>query len=236
MQTIKVLIIEVDQIRREGLISVLSREMDICVIGAGNNVIQALENISPPMPPDVVIIDMDDPTLAAPRNWALLRCALPRTAVMVLTTEGDDRMLEAALGLGAIALYQHNAETRAICEAVRNASRGVADVDPLLVERIKKILMFSAAENEIGLRAIQHPIRMRYSLTSKRPVHLTQREREVLALLREGKSNRQIALLLEIKVKTVEFHVSNLLKKLGVASRVEAAVLAPWLIHDSRDT
>jgi len=233
MRAIKVLIIEVDQIRREGLVRILSGELDLRVIGAGGDVLQALEGISPTSTPDVVIINMDNPASAAARNWALLRSALPEASIMALTRGDDDWILEASLGLGVIALYRHDADVRSICQAVRNAAQGRVDVDPLLVERLKRILMFQAQESKGHLGVLQRPMRMTEAATLKSPVHLTKREKEVLELLREAKSNRQIALLLGIKPKTVEFHVSNLLKKLGVASRIEAVVLAPWIRPDS---
>jgi two-component system nitrate/nitrite response regulator NarL len=230
MQTIRTLIIEADPLKRAGLVSLFSREPSVHVIGAGGDVLQALESISPtPIRPDVVIIDIDNPELATSRHWALLRCMLSNIPIMVLTSGNDDQLLEIALGSGAITIYRQETEMHELYQGLHNAVQGTTDIDPLFVNRIKKLLMSPApkAKDHSGIPG--HIVGMSESTVLKCIDSLTPREKEVLGLLKEGKSNHQIAMLLDVTPRTVEFHVSNLIKKLGISSRVEAAILAIWL-------
>jgi|GEM_PF-1723283 len=226
MGIIKVLVIEADPLRREGLVATLSSEFDMRVVGAGSDIAQAMKVISRQSLPEVVVVNADDAELAKLRGWALLRVVLPKTSIVALTSAENDVVLEILLAVGVTALCRRDAGRYALCEAVRNAARGVLDYDPSLAEQIKGVLMQPMPAREIQIGRLSVDLATGTAGGMMGTVHLTPREQQVLALLGEGRSNRQIAYALKVKESTVSFHVSNVLRKLGVHSRAEAGLAA----------
>ncbi len=227
---VRLLVVEKDPIRQEGLLTCLLRETNFSLAGLGTDLVEALKNVSLPLPADVAIINMDQ--MESMRSWSILGLVLPGVRVVGLTEGSSKFILECALIMGAIVLLRPNVEPRVLCNAVRGAVKGVAHYDPYLVDRLKKLLM-QAPKNKctrIGELIIDKQAGEIRRLV--KPVKLTPREKQVLALLCKGKSNRQIALSLNVKESTVAFHVSNVLNKLRVSSRVEAAIMGFFMEED----
>jgi len=228
---LRLLIIEPDRLRREGLVAYLGREADLKVVGEGSDLEEALTSISAPFPGiDVLLVNVDSSQARHLRYWAVVRMALPPKArIIVLCRATDLDSLETLLSFGIKGLYPADAEPERICQAVRNVAKGRMDYDAGLADRLKAELMLPAREEgiRIGELAIDR-LTGEIRLPDGR-VHLTVREKEVLKLLSTGLGNRQIAGRLGITERTAVFHVGNLLRKLGLSSRVEAALVARWL-------
>ena len=154
--------------------------------------------------PDVVLMDLVMPKLDGVGAMRELRVRLPRARVIVLTSFADDDRLLPAVQAGAAGYLLKNVQPAELARAVRLAHAGEALIDPSVAAR----LVDAIATEQPGTP------------------HLTPREREVLALVGRGMSNKRIARELELSEKTVKTHVANVLHKLGATDRTQAAVYA----------
>ncbi|HOU15309.1 MAG TPA: response regulator transcription factor [Anaerolineae bacterium] len=200
---IRVLLADDHPALRMGLRVLLDRAPDIEVVGEaddGNAALALLESLRP----DVAVLDCQLPGLdgAAVAQEATRR-GLP-AHIVALSAYDDDRYLTGMLAAGAVGYLLKNEAPGQIVAAVQAAMRGERLWTPEQAARV------SRWQAEVA--------RVRDSLT--------EREREVLRLVADGLSNKEIAQALTITVRTTDFHVSNILRKLGVISRVEAAVWA----------
>jgi len=234
MDVINVLVVEPDPIRREGLLACLSRESDFKILGSGSNWVEALKTISPPLTVDVLLINVNHSTTAGVRAWAILRSMLPDVNIETLTHGEDEHILELILCAGVTALYRPDTESRVLVKAVRKAACGLLDYDTTLVELIKRVLIQPAEMKEFRIGGLTIDLQVGDVRRWGKRIQLTPREREVLTLLGKGKSNRQIALALQVTESTAAFHVSNILKKLGASSRAEAGIVALMLMQQRR--
>lgn len=200
---IRVLIVDDHEVVRQGLRFVLEQEPDIEVAGEcadGHSAVAAIEATAP----DVVLLDMVMPGLDGLGVLRAIRDRPANPAVIVLTSFlTDDRTLE-AVRAGALSYLPKTTAVDRVVEAVRAASTGGSVLDPgvaaLLVQRVQD-------EPDDGPLAALSP-----------------RERQVLAALSRGRSNREIARLLSIGEETVKSHVSSILTKLGLQDRTQAAI------------
>jgi DNA-binding NarL/FixJ family response regulator len=151
--------------------------------------------------PDVVLMDILLPDGNGIAATAALRERYPEIAVVALTSVGDADRVRSALQAGAVGYILKDAGPDALLSAVRSAARGEGSIDASLALKL-------AETRPPGISA------------------LTAREREVLVLVGEGKSNREIAMHLVITERTARTHVSNVLRKLGLSSRTQAALWA----------
>lgn len=230
MGTTSVLVVEQDPIRREGLLACLSRHSDLRVVGAGPNLPAALDSALSPNQIDILLINVDQPETIQARFWATLHLLLPTMIrVEALSRGASESQLEILLGAGVVSLYPPDTDPETICQAVKNASQGRMDYHPLLAERLKLLLMQPPKERAVRIGELTLDQQTGQLLRGLEPVKVTDREWEVLPLLGERMTNREIARRLGIGERTVAFHVSNILRKLGVLSRVEAGLVAQWL-------
>jgi NarL family two-component system response regulator LiaR len=156
--------------------------------------------------PDVVLMDLVMPRLDGVGAMRRIRAAVPEARVIVLTSFADDDRLLPAIRAGAAGYLLKNVEPHELARAVRAAHDGQALLDPTVAARLVEAIAGPAAEPPHG--------------------DLTPREREVLALIVRGLSNKRIARELDVSEKTVKAHVGHVLAKLGVTDRTQAAVLA----------
>jgi DNA-binding NarL/FixJ family response regulator len=222
-ETIRVLVIEQDSIHREGLVACLSQESDIMVVGIGGDVAEALDTASSPIEPDVLIINLDQAITT--RTWTLIGLALPSISIIGLTEGNNNRILEIALVARVSALLRSSISPTELCDSLRTVIRGTLYYDPALTMPIKKMLMHPpiSKELQIGNYAVVSVVGD-VKFLGEHP-RLTTREQDVLNVLGKGKTNRQIARVLNISERTVEYHMSNLMRKLAITSRIEAAFL-----------
>lgn len=201
--TIRVLLADDHPALRVGLRVLLDRAADIAVVDEVDNGETALAAIDA-APPDVAVLDCQLPGIDGATVAAEIRRREPNVRVLALSAYDDDRYLAGMRAAGAMGYLLKNEAPGQIVAAVRAAMRGDTLWTPEQVARVKR---WQADVAEVRKS-------------------LTHREREVLALLAEGLSNKEIARALIITVRTTDFHVSNILRKLDVISRVEAAVWA----------
>ncbi|MFI0168349.1 response regulator [Streptomyces sp. NPDC017095] len=206
---IRVVVAEDQSAVRAGLVLILGSAPDIEVAGEAADGERAVA-LARELRPDVVLMDVQMPVLDGVS--ATRRIVADGLAdVLVLTTFDLDAYVFGALRAGAAGFLLKSAEARDLLDAVRTVARGEGIVAPAVTRRL--IAEFAAG----AARAAAVP---------ELPADLTRREREVLGCLGEGLSNAQIGGRLDMAEGTVKTHVSRLLAKLGLRSRVQAAVLA----------
>jgi NarL family two-component system response regulator LiaR len=199
---IRVIIVDDHQMVREGLKVLLSTCDDIAVVGEAANGAEALD-LCPAVRPDVVLMDIMMPVMDGAQATAEITAAYPGVRVIALTSFVDQDYVQKALDAGAISYLLKDARPEALIRAIRDAMVGRGTID----SNAMKALMAQRQDDAVGR-------------------DLTAREREVLALLAGGLSNKEIAERLTLSVGTVRLHVSNILAKLGAPNRTTAAAIA----------
>lgn len=206
-EAIRVLLVDDHPVVRRGLRAFLETREGIELLGEAADGADAV-TLAEAMRPDVILMDLVMPTLDGIEAIRRIGERVPEARVVVLTSFGsDDRVLE-AVRAGAAGYLLKDAEPREVEAAVRAAHRGQALLDPGVTAGLLRGVV-AGGKRRTG-----------------RGAGLTPREHEVLTLIVRGHSNRQIADELVIGEKTVKTHVSNLLAKLQVTDRTQAAVLA----------
>jgi len=207
--TVSVVLVDDEELVRAGLRMILAPEPDIVVTGEARNGEEALEVVAR-VDPDVVLLDLRMPVMDGLETARRLRDGGYRSRVVVLTTFDTDHNVYEALEAGASGFLLKDAPAERLTAALRAAATGDAVLAPSVARRVV---------DELALRR-------RAPSVSDLVRSLTDREREVLALMSEGHSNAEIAERLFIGEGTVKTHVARVLQKLGVRDRLQAVVLA----------
>jgi NarL family two-component system response regulator LiaR len=207
MQPISLLIVDDHQLVRWGVHTFLATQPDITVVGEAASGEEALR-LAAEHAPDVALVDLVMPGMDGVGVTRRLKELSPRTQVIVLTSYHEDEHIFPALKAGALSYLLKDVSTRELADAVRKASMGEAVMHPRVAARVVQELRAQPRENPAVV-----PI-------------LSERELEVLRLIAEGISNAEIAERLVISENTVKSHVGNILGKLHLADRTQAAVYA----------
>jgi len=200
--TIRILIADDHSVVRQGLRMFLGLDPELEVVGEAADGAEALR-LARQLRPDVVLMDLLMPVMDGIAATAAIRHELPDTEVLALTSVLEDASVVGAVRAGAIGYLLKDTQADALCQAIKSAAAGQVQLTPKAAARL--------------MQAVSAP---------ESPVDLTERETEVLRLLAQGQSNKQIAHSLHISEKTVKTHVSNILSKLGVQSRTQATLYA----------
>jgi DNA-binding NarL/FixJ family response regulator len=210
---IKVFVVDDHAVVRRGLQAFFESEPGLEVVGAadgGTQALDALERLDAQgRRPDVIVMDLQMRPLNGIESTRLIRARYDDVAVVVLTSYADDELVHGALEAGASGYVLKDADTDQVAAAVRAAHRGELQLDPAVARRLLSSL---GAVSRSGTKA-----------------ELTTREVEVLRLVGTGAANKEIALQLGISERTARTHVSNILGKLGLASRTQAAL---WAVRE----
>lgn len=206
-ERIRVLIADDHPVFRFGLRALLQGEPDIEVVGEVTTGLEAVE-MALKLQPHVVIMDLNMPELNGIEATRRIRDGNPEIAVLVITMFDDDTVF-AAMRAGARGYLLKGAEGQETLRAVRAVANGEAIFSPTIADRIMHY--FAHTPSQPSLAAFPE---------------LTEREREVLALIAQGLTNQAIAARLVLSEKTVRNHVSNIFSKLQVADRAEAIIRA----------
>lgn len=203
-EKIRVMLVDDHAVVRSGLATFLMVRDDMELVGEAENGEQALIRC-PLLKPHVVLMDLVMPGMDGATTTRLLRQRCPDVQVIVLTSFKELELVQGALQAGAIGYLLKDVSAAELASAIRAASMGKPTLSP---------------------EAAQALIQAAHPPAEKVGFNLTDREREVLALMVEGLNNNQIAKRLVVSPWTVKFHVSSVLSKLNAATRTEAVAIA----------
>jgi NarL family two-component system response regulator LiaR len=199
---VKILIVDDHSVVLQGLRMFLALEPTFELVGEAMNGADAIDKVTK-LHPDVVLMDLLMPVMDGIKATETIKRDFPDIEVIALTSVLEDLSVVGAIRAGAIGYLLKDTEADELIRAIKAAASGQVQLSPKAAERL--------------LREVRAP---------ENPEKLTERETEVLRLLAEGKSNKEIAASLTIGETTVKTHVSNILMKLGVPSRTQAALYA----------
>jgi DNA-binding NarL/FixJ family response regulator len=209
---IRVLLVDDQALFCEGLRTLLDLQPDIEVVGEARNGREAIECVARAAP-DVVLMDMQMPVLDGVAATRDIRAHHPNTQVIVLTTFDDDEHVFEGLRAGAVGYLLKDVASDRLAEAIRYAARGESFLQPSVAAKV--VAEFTRLADAPHARA-----RANQALVEP----LSDRELEILRLVATGASNKEIAATLVIAEGTVKNHVTNILGKLGVRDRTQAAL------------
>ncbi len=200
MKKINVLLVDDHTVVRQGLRALLQSEEDIVVAGEAENGRQAVMLARQEPPPDVVLMDVAMPLLNGIEATRQILKLVPGTKVLVLTSYGDDECVEQLLEAGAAGYLLKQTAANDLLRAIRQVNQGQGFFSPAIARRWRTQWRDSFTNGH----------------ASRKPGELTSREAEVLQLIAEGFSNKQIAGELAISIKTVEKHRQQVMNKLNI--------------------
>ncbi len=199
---ITIVVVDDHPVVREGLVASLEDDAEFRVVGAAGSAEDALPLVAG-QKPDIVLLDLELPGVGGLDAIPALLAAHPPSRILILTAYDTDERVMGALRAGARGYLLKGASLEEIARAIRAVHAGESYLEPRIASKVVA---------ELGPR--------------KRPTALSRREREVLRLVAEGHANKQIARALGITERTVKFHVTSILNKLGAENRAQAVALA----------
>jgi DNA-binding NarL/FixJ family response regulator len=211
-EPIRVLIVDDHKVVRQGLVGFLATEPDITIVGEasdGQDALSQMAELEADELPDVVLMDLQMQPMGGVQATEEIRSRYGQIEVVVLTSFVEEGDVHAALAAGASGYLLKDADADELASAIRAAHEGELQLDPAIARRL--------------MASIRAP------KTEDPAAELTAREREILQMVAAGMANKQIAAELVISERTARTHVSNILHKLDLSSRTQAAL---WAVRE----
>jgi NarL family two-component system response regulator LiaR len=205
-KTIRVLVVDDHAIIRKGIRAVLELVPDIDLVGEAGNGIQAVK-LEAELNPDVILMDLMMPEMDGIACIKQIKAQRPKAHILVLTNFAGEDMIFPAIKAGAMGYHLKDSSPETLIEAIRQVNQGVAALHPGIAKKVLDEIHHTEHEPDVD-------------------GSLTQRELEILRMIAQGRENKEIAEQLVISDATVRTHVSNILGKLHLASRTQAALYA----------
>ncbi len=218
MKPIRVVLADDHAVVREGTRQLLEKEADISVIGEASDGAATIRLVEAFLP-DVVVMDVRMPGMGGIEATKQIKERFPQVEVLVMTAFEDDEFVFTLLEAGASGYLLKTAQVKDLIKAIHEVAEGQSALDPVIARKVLR--QFSGGSTRQKQQEAYES--------------LTEREQEVLELLAEGKTNKEIAESLIISDRTVQTHLSNIFSKMGVGSRTEAvleAIRRGWLTID----
>lgn len=243
--TIKVVLVDDHMVVIEGLSRMIEHEKDIDVVGKAMNGFEAVEVVEH-LQPDVVVLDINMPQLNGVEATKQIKKQSPKTEVLILTMFEQEEYLFSVIRAGASGYLLKDSPSEEVIQAIRIVARGESMLHPMMAKKLineysgqphttagfpETIPSFDRSVNGGGTMS-PHQTSLNEDATSQQAVRemiekkesISPRERDVLKLLVNGKTNKEIAEQLFISEKTVKIHLNKIYKKLGVKSRSQAII------------
>jgi DNA-binding NarL/FixJ family response regulator len=212
MSRVRILLVDDHDLFREGLAGIISTQPDLQVIGEAGDGLEAIVKARE-LKPDLIMMDIQMPGCDGLEATQKIKRELPDIVIVMLTVRDEEEKLFEAIRSGAQGYLLKNIRSHDLLEGLRGAMRGEAAISPILaghmLEEFRRLSQYEPRE------AIRDELAM-----------LTLREKDVLSLVAQGRPDKEIAAILSISLHTVKSHLRNILAKLQVNTRREAAWLA----------
>jgi len=208
---IRLLVVDDQDLIRRGMKALLKSDGELLVVGEAEHGERAIALVAS-LQPDVVLMDVRMPVMDGVAATKAICQQFPTTKVLILTTFEDEALVAQALRVGAVGYLLKDTPFEDLTQAIRLVHKGYTQIAPGLAHKIMAQTVVAQS-----LPAASPPLDL---------ATLTPREREILDLIAQGASNREIAQALFIAEKTVRNHVTNILSRLGLRDRTQAAIIA----------
>jgi len=217
---IRILVVDDHTLFRRGLTALLEARPRFCVVGEAGDAGEALRRAAE-LQPDVILLDHHLPGVQGVDALQGLRQAAPQARVLMLTVSEDDQTLADALRRGASGYLLKTVDSDVLTTAIDRATRGESTISLEMTGKLVSAYQALQGAEELAPQpALADPVQA-----------LSARERQILAEIARGASNKEIARTLDIAEATVKIHVQHILRKLNLTSRVQAAVYAAGRVN-----
>lgn len=201
MKNIRILLVDDHAIVRWGMSTLIEKKQGYLVCGEAATLAEAYEKVET-LKPEIVLLDLKLPDGDGATGCRQIKKISPNTKIIVLTAFADDLLLLETIKAGADGYLLKNIDSKAILSAIENVAKGESILDPAMIGKVMNVVRGNSEMTE----------------------ELTSQERNILDLIRLGKTNKEIAEELFIAEKTVRNYVSRIMRKINVSNRTEAAI------------
>lgn len=214
-KVIKILLVDDQRLFRQGLRSLLEQEKDLKVVGEAADGQDAFTLVQETKP-DIILMDVEMPKLDGIHATRLILERYPDIRILILSVHNEDERVISAIRSGASGYILKDADHKEFIKIIRSTFTGERISSPFLANLTSRILFKMHDSPEVD-KEMEREIKEKFSLTG--------REEEILTSLLKGKSNKEISDIMCVSTETVKSHLQNIYRKLGVKSRMEAALL-----------
>jgi len=222
MEPVRVLVVDDHALFRRGIVTVLANQENISVVGEAVNGLEAIDKAEE-LVPDVIVMDLNMPQCSGLEATQALQAKMPQVSILVLTVSDNEADLFNAIKFGATGYILKNTEPEELVQAIHHIAQGGVILSPMMAAKL--LTEFRGLGTDAMVKK-----------TAEEEDNLSPREDEVLRLVSQGATNKEIADSLFISENTVKTHLRNIMDKLHLANRSQAAAYAVkrGLVPDNR--